>query len=205
MKFIRPVLALIIILSGIIFMPSVYANWVYSSKASVRYSGNMLSEILFNEIEWVLPEDAELGQSHKDILGSIVTGSDGLNTPGSLINNAIQDRLDEGKETIGSSQVVSGGNLKKYFVTAASTEVDFVIEILADDIYWFYTYLDSDLGSSEGKEIQVFRTILNKVDGVWTPVGAAEGTALTKWYDSNKGKKTMSIDVETWSKKEGTY
>ena len=67
------------------------------------------------------------------------------------------------------------------------------------------TNLDDDLGSSEGKEIQVFRTILNKVDGVWTPVGAAEGTALTKWYDSNKGKQTMSIDVATWSKTSGVY
>lgn len=192
----------VLVLSSIIITPFVYSDWKYSISTQINSSNN-LNDVLFNEIEWVLPEDVLVGESHKDIMGSIVDSGSGLNTPNSLINNAIQDRLDQNYTTIGSMGVVQGGNLKKYFATEASKQVEFVIEILSEELYYFYTFKKDDLSAARNQEgvlIQVFRTILEKIDGVWVATSAAEGYAETQMYDADKGKKSLSIDVTSWQK-----
>lgn len=181
----------------------VYATWLYADGTVTGKQQELQSTL--NEFHWtpeeVLPDLESVGKSHLDLLDAIINHTQqGLNKAGSPLNDAIDDRIDNGKDTIGSMGVIQGGNLKHLFLTSETALLEFVIEFESDTEYNIYTFTDDDLdkAGSANEEISVYCTKCYKKDGVWAAEYSEYGTALTMWYDADKGKKSLSINVKTW-------
>ncbi len=182
---------------------SVCATWLYAEGRIDEKQQDLQSAL--NEFHWapeeVLPDLESVGKSHLDLLDAIINHrQQGLNKAGSPLNNAIDNRIDLGKDTIGSMGVIQGGNLKHLFLTSETALLEFVIEFESDTEYNIYTFADDDLNTagSANEEISVYCTKCYKTDGVWAAKYSEYGTALTMWYDADKGKKSLSINVKTW-------
>ena len=183
----------------------VYASWQYQKSPTPAEAPLSVGiKDFYWAPEEILPDYESIGESHLDLLNSIVNDrSNGLNNQSSPLNGEIKNRIQENKNTVGSMAVVQGGNLKHLFTTSATEALEFVIEFVSDTEYFIYTFEDDELNKTgkEGAIIPVFQSYCKKTDGVWEIIGSRSGTATTKYYDSNKGGKRLSIDVTTWVKK----
>lgn len=153
--------------------------------------------------EAILPDDSNIGESHLALIHMIVNESEeALNQRGSALASAIEQRKREDKNTIGSMGVIQGYNMKHYFTTSEVRELEFVIEFASDTEYYVYTFEDDDLDTANKERvwIEAYRTKLILVDGVWRTDNSELGKAMTMYYDSNKGKRALSINVTTWEK-----
>lgn len=186
-----------------LFVGGAYATWQYHDLSPTPFLDKISVELKdFNWLpETVLPDEENIGASHLQLIESIINHTQyGLNKSNSVLNNAIKKRQNEGKDTIGSMGVVQGGNLKHLFETEATNALEFVIGFSSDAEYYIYTFTDDDLNKAnkEGVSIPVFRTLCEKENGKWVAKTSSAGNADTMYYDASQGKRSLSIDVETW-------
>jgi hypothetical protein len=195
------------LLASVATAGGVYATWQLAEPYVPSQSNNV--DLGVNEFMWapeeILPDKEPIGESHIELIKLLidVNSSRSLNYAKSTLNGAIDKRLDRGKQTIGSMGVVQGGNLKHIFTTSQTRALEFLIQMVSDTVYYVYTFTDADLNAANEKEgvtIDVYKTYLEKTDGIWVATHSEAGSARTALYDADQGKQSLSIDHTSYQK-----
>lgn len=169
------------------------------------------------------------GTNHNDIVEAIVPSITNPNTNSATnINNAnstlsqnITNFINQNKGSMKAQDKISAGNMKHLFPTTNSSSrlVGFILQfgvVVNGDLqlfedgnrYYLFTFdtveaANGDEWSDEdhvGELAVVWRTTLNKVDGVWTRGVSEQGYAPK--IAGNKNKDGLSIDHHLWVKGE---
>ena len=190
---------IVLLITMIVFCSSifgVFATWIFAdlpiSSKDELFNVNM--SIWEFTPEEVLPDDNEatdLHQNHYNLIMSIVNHVDyGLNATKKPI---IRRLLENGAGVVYSNQSVSGGNLKHMLLDGNDVNaLMFAVEYETDTKYNAYTFRESDLNI--GAVIEVYKTVIEKVDGKWKATLSYEGTAKVFIAPNS----VVNIDVTTW-------
>ncbi|MBO5240825.1 MAG: hypothetical protein J6B56_05360 [Clostridia bacterium] len=163
--------------------------------------------------EEVLPDDEE-GKNHVALVESLVEGENGLNNPDSYLNEQIKSRQNGGffkpkRDTLGSMGVDQGDELEKLF-SLDSKNLSFLIQFINDNMYYIFT-TEVDLGTNGnpnytiGEEYisPVYRTVVERIDGIWVSQTSAKGYALSAYYEESNVlgnvTKIPSFAPDTWT------
>lgn len=202
---VKKIVAVACCITALLSVGGVYATWHLIGGAIPQREEDLGASLI--EFTWppeaILPDDTDIGESHLQLIKMITVDSpEALNKPNSALVSAIEQRMNEDKNTIGSMGVIQGYNMKHYFTTSATQALEFVIEFFSDTEYYVYTFEDDSLeyANAERVWIEAYRTKLIKNNGTWETVNSELGKAMTMYYDSKKGKRALSINVATWVK-----
>ena len=155
-----------------------------------------------------LPEDSSGGENHIALVERIVYSTYGLNNASSHLNDVIEDRKSEAKDTASSVAPTQGGNLKDLFNTSEMQKLDFLLWFVFDEqgqviSYELFTFETSILGTKEGVRVTpVYRTlVVLDENGKWKPSHSEKGSALTIKYDAKQGGgKNLTVNETTFIK-----
>ena len=169
------------------------------------------------------------GTNHNEIVEAIVPSITNPNTNSATnINNAnstlsqnITNFINNKKGSMSGQDSISGGNMKHLFPTADSSSrlvglilqfgvvVNGNLQLFEDgNLYYLYTFDTVETANGDewsdkahiGELAVVWRTTINKVDGVWTRGVSEQGYAPK--IAGNKNKDGLSIDHHLWVKGE---
>lgn len=187
-----------------------YSTWRYAQQAIAEISQTFSKNLKPFEYapEEVLPEEEE-GKNQVVLVQNLVEGENGLNKPGSYLNQQItlRKRLYR-KDTLGSMGVDQKTELEKLF-SLESQNLSFLIQFVDDDTYYIFT-TEVDLGENgspnyaiETYIAPIYRTIVKKINGKWEAQTSAKGYAESAYYDEsnlwgNHVTKIPSFDPDTW-------
>lgn len=168
-------------------------------KDNVISSNNILNSVVniqFLPWEDIFVEEEVPGQgtdegyNHLDLLKAILDAPNGLNGGNnSIVNMAISQRKDDdGANEIGAYQHMTGGTLKKVLQTTANQNLNYIIHFVNDNEYHIYSF-DQNEANNIGAIINVYKTKVILIDGVWTLSGGVEGTAEVVDYAKFYGGK----------------
>ncbi|MBE6142830.1 MAG: hypothetical protein E7177_02430 [Erysipelotrichaceae bacterium] len=199
MKRFAKFISILAIVLSILSVGSVYAMFTYATKtpdSKINQYTMGITDFYYKEN---VPDDDQQEVSHNTLLQTIVSDTDGINNPNSLLSNALENRLDDNKDNVGSNQQVSGGNLKNKFSNIDGFEyVGFLIYFKSDTEYYIYTY-DNRETTSTGELIETYMTKAILKEGKWVLQGGYQGTARVIKYDGNtNGPYKNTIDWQTW-------
>ena len=205
-KVISKIVALISFFGMTLGAMGVYANWQYAIAPIVPVKEEVLLD--FNTFFWdgveVLPDNPLLGESHFYLVENIVETELGINNPNSHLSEVIESRIDNSKDNVSSVAPTTGGNLKPIFSMSEIAYLDFYITIYVDDdnqpyAYDLYTF-ETIYGTNAGGNVNpVFKTVIEKVDGVFKAIHSYKGKASTKYYDTKQGGgKSLTVNPDTW-------
>lgn len=175
------------------------ASWQYSSglvdSTSIRNDVE-LADLYYPEN---VPDDSENELSHHALLKLIVSETVGLNNSNSLLSRAVNDRIEDNKNNVSSSQQVTSGNLKNTFGNVSGYEyVGFLIVMTSDSLYDIYTYDHRD-AENINTRIETFHTRAVLEDGKWVLRGGKQGSAIATVYDGKtNGKYKNTISPSTY-------
>lgn len=191
---------LLVLLLVCLSVPGVCAAWQYSHTAPDSADGQLPSgvEIFDYPPEEIVPDDetsSSLGENHLSLIETIIIEKDyGLNATKKPI---IHNYLKEPGDVIYCSQNVQGGNLKHLMIDSSdgSERLYFVITKISDTEYHAFTMRYADItGHAIGEEIEAYKTVLRKTDGVWDAYASYYGYAKV----NAPGTVSRAIDVTTW-------
>lgn len=199
----------------IIISSSVYSTWCYANDSVANTTGlvGVTLQVFEYAPEEVLPEDDD-GKNHVELVNNLVEGENGLNNPNSYLNAQIKNRQNGGlfkpkRDTLGSMGVDQGDELEELF-SLASQNLSFLIQFIDDSTYYIFT-TEVDLGENGkpnykiGEEYiaPIYRTIVEKINGVWTSQTSAKGYALSAYYEESNifvnVTKIPSFAPNTWT------
>ena len=199
----------------IIISSSVYSTWCYANDNVANTTGlvGVTLQVFEYAPEEVLPEYDD-GKNHVELVNNLVEGENGLNNPNSYLNAQIKNRQNGGlfkpkRDTLGSMGVDQGDELEKLF-SLASQNLSFLIQFIDDSTYYIFT-TEVDLGENGkpnykiGEEYiaPIYRTIVEKINGVWTSQTSAKGYALSAYYEESNifvnVTKIPSFAPNTWT------
>ena len=191
---------IVLLITMIVFCSSilgVFATWIFAELPILGRDKNwgVNMEIWQFAPEEVLPDDNEatdLHQNHYNLVMSIVNHVDyGLNATKKPI---IREMLEDGAGVVYSNQSVQGGNLKHMLLEGSDVNaLMFAVEYETDVKYNAYTFREGDLNI--GAFIQVYKTVIEKIDGRWKATLSYEGTAKVFIAPNS----VVNIDVTTWN------
>ena len=167
------------------------------------------------------------GTNHNDIVEAIVPSITNPNTNSATnINNAnstlsqnITNFINNKKGSMSGQDSISGGNMKHLFPTANSSSrlvglilqfgvvVNGNLQLFEDgNLYYLFTFDTVETANGDewsdndhiGELAVVWRTTINKVDGVWTRGVSEVGYAPKIVYSGN----TLTVDHHLWVKGE---
>ena len=188
----------------------VTATWTYAREPALSVVENV--PIAMGVYNWdgaeELPEDSSGGENHIALVERIVYSTYGLNNASSHLNDVIEDRKSEAKDTASSVAPTQGGNLKDLFNTSEMQKLDFLLWFVFDEqgqviSYELFTFETSILGTKEGVRVTpVYRTlVVLDENGKWKPSHSEKGSALTIKYDAKQGGgKNLTVDETTFIK-----
>ncbi len=208
----RRYLIIIIALISVISVGGVYATWMYAEEHPMpkETSVGVSIEVFDYPPEQMLPGGGEntgevqLGQNHFMVIDLIVNKAKNgyhLNNSGSVLH----DFLDE-RGVVYSNQKTGGGNMKFVIDPKYNThKVYFVLVKDTDSLYYAYTFDTDALATAGGSnlEISVYKTKIEKIDGVWdatvTHIGQAQTVSLRDMgYDAMSQTIGYTIRYDTW-------
>ncbi|MBQ8230063.1 MAG: hypothetical protein IJZ32_05165 [Clostridia bacterium] len=207
-------LKMLLITTGVVSVATVagvYATWSYSNTAPTPTETTIAVQL--QDFKWDGAEDltTSTGEDHYTLISEIVDGDYGLNTPGSYLNQTIQDRSSGWitSETLGSMDFWEREEIKNYF-DLETENLSFLIHFPDGYGTTYYLYTTSvELGSDSanievGKIIYpIYRTTLEKnaETGDYEAVKSELGYAESAYY-SNPITGTWlqypSFDPESW-------
>ena len=224
MKTSLKIMALICAAVMIFSIAGVYAIWDYKDEPLYASTSDFLNLTLAVPRPTELPdddEDDEKGTNHWFLVDTLVNGEGiGLNTPNSTLNQNIAQRLQNGRDYLGSmaTWVTEGSNLKNIFGTK-SAGLEFIIEANYDEngkLYYEIYTTDVVLSSKSvwgllgdpnipyGEKVSpVYKTIIEN-DGTdaapnWVIKDSKVGYATSARYGSlGDGALAPAYDVDTW-------
>lgn len=188
----------------------VTATWTYAREPALSVVENV--PIAMGVYNWdgaeELPEDSSGGENHIALVERIVYSTYGLNNASSHLNDVIEDRKSEAKDTASSVAPTQGGNLKDLFNTSEMEKLDFLLWFVFDEqgqviSYELFTFETSILGTKEGVRVTpVYRTlVVLDENGKWKPTHSEKGSALTIKYDAKQGGgKNLTVNETTFIK-----
>ena len=188
----------------------VTATWTYAREPALSVVENV--PIAMGVYNWdgaeELPEDSSGGENHIALVERIVYSTYGLNNASSHLNDVIEKRKSEAKDTASSVAPTQGGNLKDLFNTSEMQKLDFLLWFVFDEqgqviSYELFTFETSILGTKEGVRVTpVYRTlVVLDENGKWKPSHSEKGSALTIKYDAKQGGgKNLTVDETTFIK-----
>lgn len=221
-------LATVLLLCTLVFTGGTYAVWFYAAQPADPV-GHGLS-ISVGDFLWEgsgsLPTDTEIGENHVSLIDKIINHPQhGLNASRSYLNEQIKDRKNggtgwrSGRDTLGSMAVTQSKELEEIFGLDAS-QLDFLIQFVSDTEYYLFTtgvYLGErgsqfmGFNTASGKPTvplgypvyPIYKTVVQKINGVWTAVSTAEGYANSAWYEESRGNANAtqipSFDPDTFT------
>ena len=194
-KLLSPLFLLLIILS----VGGVYATFEYSRAAPTIQENNFQYGIEDFYYAENLPSDEKGELYHGGLLEKIISNTEGINNPNSLLSNAIETRKEDYKNNVSSNQQVSGGNLKNTFSTVEGFEyVGFLLVFDSETQYSIYTF-DNRLTQKRGDEIEAYKTYAILKEGVWVLYGGYKGVATVDVYDGKtNGPYKNTIAPASW-------
>jgi hypothetical protein len=221
-------LALLLCATLLISVGGVYATWNYASVGPMPVMQEF--SVRLGEFNWAgsgnLPTDDAIGENHLSLLDQIINHPEhGLNTSKSYLNEQIKDRQDGGigwsggRDTLGSMAVTQSEELNEIF-GLTSFSLDFLIQFISDTEYYIFT-TGEDLGERGeinwlgnnktpgnptvpiGQPIYpIYRTRVEKQNGVWTAVETKVGYATSAWYEESRrnanATQIPSFDPDTF-------
>lgn len=221
------ILATVLLLSTLMFTGGAYAVWYYAAQPadSVGHGlGVSIGDFLW-EGSGSLPTDTEVGENHLSLIDNIINHPEhGLNASKSYLNEQIDERKDggtgwrNGLDTLGSMAVTQSEELEEIFGLEAS-QLDFLIQFVSDTEYYLFTtgvYLGErgsqfmGFNTAAGKPTvplgypiyPIYRTVVQKVNGVWMAISTAEGYANSAWYEESRSNANAtqipSFDPDTF-------
>ena len=188
----------------------VTATWTYAREPALSVVENV--PIAMGVYNWdgaeELPEDSSGGENHIALVERIVYSTYGLNNSSSHLNDVIEKRKSEAKDTASSVAPTQGGNLKDLFNTSEMQKLDFLLWFVFDEqgqviSYELFTFETSILGTKEGVRVTpVYRTlVVLDENGKWKPSHSEKGSALTIKYDAKQGGgKNLTVNETTFIK-----
>lgn len=199
----------------LILSNQVYSTWCYAQQKVGDITSALSASLQVFEYapEEVLPDDEE-GKNHVALVESLVEGENGLNNPDSYLNEQIKSRQNGGffkpkRDTLGSMGVDQGDELEKLF-SLDSKNLSFLIQFINDNMYYIFT-TEVDLGTNGnpnytiGEEYisPVYRTVVERIDGIWVSQTSAKGYALSAYYEESNVlgnvTKIPSFAPDTWT------
>ena len=187
-----------------------FATWIFTDPMSTP------TEITagFKFAAWTgaeeLPDDDMTGESHIALIEQIINHPQhGLNTSRSYLNEQIADRQDGGlgwsggRDTLGSMAVTQSDELTDIFGLAAYN-LEFLIQFESSTVYYIFTtgeYLGErgeiniwGNNKTPGKPTvpigdpihPIYRTRVEKKNGVWAAVETQVGYANSAWYEESR-------------------
>lgn len=221
-------LALLLCAALLISVGGVYATWNYASVGPMPVTQEL--SVRLGEFNWVgsgdLPTDDAIGENHLSLLDQIINHPEhGLNTSKSYLNEQIEERQDggigwsSGRDTLGSMAVTQSEELDEIF-GLTSFALDFLIQFVSDTEYYIFT-TGEDLGErgeinwlgnnkTPGKPTvpigdsiyPIYRTRVEKQNGVWIAVETKVGYATSAWYEESRrnanATQIPSFDPDTF-------
>ena len=207
MKLFPKICALIATCLTLVTVAGVSARFTYANGTPTpQEEGAFVHVALFYwEGAGSLPEDSNIGSNHIALIERIINSEEGLNTSNSHLNDVIEQRVDQNKQTASSVAPTQGGNLKNLFNTSEMRELHFLLHFQPNsdgtiDEYYLYTFERSILGSKQYVEVSpVYKTLVSLVDGQWKAMKSWAGKAETIYYDAKQGGgKLITIAPGTW-------
>ena len=181
-------------------VPGVYALWQYSNlPPAVKESDIGLGLKVFDyPPEEIVPDDelsTSIGENHLMLIQMVVDeASYGLNATKKPI---IHKYLENPGDVVYCSQNTTGGNLKHLMIDSVS-EADhlyFVITKISDTEYHTFTFRYADMTNYPvGTEIETYKTVMLKTDGVWEAKYSYYGVAKI----NAPRVVSRGIDVTSW-------
>ena len=184
-------------------------------------------DVWMNLFEWagaeILPDNTETGENHSNLLSKIINGEEGMNTPGSYLNEEMATREQWNKVTYGSMDFWDDNALNSIF-DLSSEKLTFMIYFPKATPNTKYIYTTSaDLGEAgsifgannnypTGTYIYpIYRTttVWNEETGKWEPVITELGSAKSAFYENSVTgsllSKNPAFDPISWvAGKQGT-
>lgn len=210
MRLFSKILLSLLCVTAVASVAGVSASWHYTNGEYKTAEQN--SSIALTAYHWdgadELPEDSNIGENHLALVERIVYSSEGLNTASSHLNDVIQSRINNSKDTASSVAPTQGGNLKPLFNTSEIAKLDFLLWFIFDEqkqvvSYEVYTFETDILGKKESVRVKpVYRTIIEPAqDGKWKATHSEKGSAETIKYDVQQGGgKYLTINPRTFVK-----
>lgn len=186
----------------------VYGAWVYYQDTLPREYNvyHQLGEFGYAPEE-VIPggeHEAALGENHLALIDLVLNEKQkgyGLNAG---INVLLHQYL-RSQPVVYSNQKVSGGNLKFILDPKNNTHgLYYCLEKVTDDLYYCYTYTESDLEAAEETDVEIlaYRTLLEKTDkwqATKSYIGYAKVEELSAFkVSADPQSEPYAIDVRTW-------
>lgn len=220
-------ISVVLLLAVLVFTGGTYATWYYAGQPSDPADHNL--SISIGDFLWEgsgsLPTDDKLGENHVSLIDNIINHPEhGLNASKSYLNEQIADRKKggtgwkSGRDTLGSMAVTQSDELEEIFGLNASA-LDFLIQFVSDTEYYLFTtgvYLGErgsqflGFNTAAGKPTvplghpvyPIYKTVVQKVNGVWTAISTVEGYANSAWYEESRSNANAtqipSFDPDTF-------
>lgn len=220
-------LATVLLLCTLIFTGGAYAVWFYAVQPADPVNHGLAISV--GDFLWEgsgsLPTDTEIGENHVSLIDKIINHPQhGLNASGSYLNEQIGERQDggtgwrNGRDTLGSMAVTQSAELEEIFGLDAS-QLDFLIQFVSDTEYYLFTtgvYLGErgsqfmGFNTASGKPAvplgypvyPIYKTVVQKINGVWTAISTVEGYANSAWYEESRSNANAtqipSFDPDTF-------
>ena len=210
MKLFSKIMLGLLCMTTLATVAGVTATWTYAREPALSVVENV--PIAMGVSNWdgaeELPEDSSGGENHIALVERIVYSTYGLNNASSHLNDVIEKRKSEAKDTASSVAPTQGGNLKDLFNTSEMQKLDFLLWFVFDEqgqviSYELFTFETSILGTKEGVRVTpVYRTlVVLDENGKWKPSHSEKGSALTIKYDAKQGGgKNLTVDETTFIK-----
>ena len=210
MKLFSKIMLGVLCMTTLATVAGVTATWTYAREPALSVVENV--PIAMGVYNWEgaeeLPEDSSGGENHIALVERIVYSTYGLNNASSHLNDVIEDRKSEAKDTASSVAPTQGGNLKDLFNTSEMQKLDFLLWFIFDEqgqviSYELFTFETSILGTKEGVRVTpVYRTlVVLDENGKWKPSHSEKGSALTIKYDAKQGGgKNLTVNETTFIK-----
>ena len=210
MKLFSKIMLGVLCMTTLATVAGVTATWTYAREPALSVVENV--PIAMGVYNWdgaeELPEDSSGGENHIALVERIVYSTYGLNNASSHLNDVIEDRKSEAKDTASSVAPTQGGNLKDLFNTSEMEKLDFLLWFVFDEqgqviSYELFTFETSILGTKEGVRVTpVYRTlVVLDENGKWKPTHSEKGSALTIKYDAKQGGgKNLTVNETTFIK-----
>ena len=192
----------LLLLSSLLSVSGVCALWEYSRGTvdnQYVYFQHEITDFYYPEN---LPTDDVNELDHSNLLELIISFSEGLNAPNSLLSKAIEDRKGDYND-VSSNQQVSGGNLKNTFSNVEGCEnVGFLIYFDSETQYSIYTF-DNAQTTTTGIYIETYKTLAILKEGTWVLSGGYKGEAEVCKYDGKtNGPYKNTIYAPSWVRTE---
>ena len=210
MKLFSKIMLGVLCMTTLATVAGVTATWTYAREPALSVVENV--PIAMGVYNWdgaeELPEDSSGGENHIALVERIVYSTYGLNNASSHLNDVIEKRKSEAKDTASSVAPTQGGNLKDLFNTSEMQKLDFLLWFVFDEqgqviSYELFTFETSILGTKEGVRVTpVYRTlVVLDENGKWKPSHSEKGSALTIKYDAKQGGgKNLTVNETTFIK-----